>query len=700
MAEYIPEDDNTTYSSPEEFYESMGKDAVDDTGLTGAEKVRIIKQAQKRSKQAQAYWNEKYAEMEKDWDFYDGSDQKQWSADAITKRTGLPVLTFNQLPKFVSKITAESKKNPPAIKLAPRENGDRLKADIGMGIVRYIEDASGAKYAYTNALQSAAIGGLGWIKVTYDEKNIVIKKVKDPFSWMIDPDSEESDGSDAKYVVSHTRKKEGKKIIECYEYWWKEDDSVFWSIIEGNEVLEYGEFPSKFLPIIPVFGIDIQYRENRTVKGIVRDLRDPQASYNWFKSKEMETIAMAPKPFVMMPEGQSGDNIKDWHAVNVSVVEYKVTDNGNNIAGKPDLSTAIPNIAYLGQVANGSQADMREITGIYDTALGADSKVMSGAAIVAKSTNAEAGQYNFTENLQNSLQQVGKVVISLIKPIMGEQRLLRILGEDGQQSIIDIGAPQVDPETGAPVMLDLDFDEMDISVSSGPAYATRREAGAQAIQDIMTAIPEKAGLLADIAVSNLDVPGAAEAAKRLKSTLPPEMQNSTPGMVPEAMADQIMQQSQQIIDQQSQAIEQLKGKLAAMEAELKNQMTIAMATEQQRSQTDLALEAMKQSGADRRKSMDIEAKAGSDTMKVTADAQKTNAQIAASTQQQNKKLWADAQAQATEQQAEIAKQVLANQKQETPNAVTLNTTTVEATPDYSMEMGAPLPGNMQQGMTL
>ena len=116
--------------------------------------------------------------------------------------------------------------------------------------------------------------------------------MKDPFTWFIDPDSEEADGSDAKYVVSHSRKKDGKKIVECYEYWWKEEGKVFWAIIEGNEVLEFGEFPSEYIPIVPVYGIDVQYRDNRTVKGIIRDLRDPQSSYNYMKSQEMETIAI------------------------------------------------------------------------------------------------------------------------------------------------------------------------------------------------------------------------------------------------------------------------------------------------------------------------------------------------------------------------------------------------------------------------
>lgn len=691
--EYIPEDNNVEYSSPEEFYEKMGKDEIDeDTGLTGSEKIKIIKRAQKYAKQAHSYWDEKYEEIERDWDFYDGSDDKQWSQDALTKRKNRPTLTFNQLPKFVSKVTAESKKNPPAIKLSPRENGDRFKADIGMGLVRYIEDSCGAKYAYTHALQCAAIGGIGWVKVTYDEKNIRIKKVKDAFSWFIDPDSEESDGSDAKYMISHTRKKDGKKIIECYEYWWKEDDKVYWSIIEGNEVLEYGEFPSPYLPIVPVYGMDIQYRDNRTIKGIIRDLRDPQSTYNYMKSQEMESVAMAPKPFVAVPEGIiDADRIKDYHRLGINVLEHKSTDNNNNTIPTPNFSTAQPNIGWMQQITAGAQNDMREVSGIYDTALGADTKVMSGAAIVAKTSNAEAGQYNFTENLQNSIQQIGKIVISLIKPIMGEQGMIRILGEDGQQSVIDLEVPQIDPMTGEPVMIDLDFDEMDISVNSAPAYSTRREAGAQAIQDIMQAIPEKAGILADIAVSNLDVPGAIEAAKRLKMTLPPEMQQADAGMIPQAMADQIMQVSEQTIQQQQTVINQLRAEVAKLNALIETDSVNA----QVEANTTLTQEAMRQAGSDRREAMKLEAKSTSDDKKIFADANKQNQQIIAESQKQNQQLIANAVGERQKAEMEINKQVIANQKPETPNSVTISKTEVNPSPNYSLEMAQPLPGNIQ-----
>lgn len=703
------EDFNSSYESPEKFYDKELSDEEEmsekdpDTGLTEAEKVKIIKKATRASKEAHAYWDPKYEEMEKDWEFFDGTDQRQWSTEALSARgKKRPTLTYNQLPKFVSKVTSESKRNPPSIKLAPREKADGFKADIGMGLVRYIEDSCGAKYAYSHGLQCAAVGGLGWIRVAYDTKSIYIKKVKDPFSWMIDPKSEEANGSDAKYFIHHERKKDGKKILECYEFWWKEkgsdkaSDKVFWAIIEGQEILDYGEAPGPHLQIVPVYGLDLQYRDERTVKGIIRDLRDAQSTYNYVKSQELENLATAPKSFVVMKQGTVDETLaKDWRAVNVNIVEIKSNDNANNQTEIPNLAAAMPNISYMQQVSSGAIQDLREISGIYDTALGADSKVMSGAAIVAKSANAEAGQYNFTENLQASIQQVGKIVISYIKPIMGEMSVVRILGEDGKQSLIDFSVPQVDPVTGAPVTLDLNFDDMDISVSSAPAYATRRDAGAQALQDIMTAIPTQAGILADLAVANLDVPGAVEAARRLKMTLPAEMQQADAGSVPQAMMDQVMQASEQTIQEQAAAIEKLKAQLTQVQQQLDSNLLIAGVTQQQKSSTELAKEAMRQAGADRRQEIEVGSKSQSDNKKIMSDAQLQNQKIAAEAQSTSNKILADALAQ---------KSKLNAQKTQTPTSLTISKTEVTPVPtankpSFELPIEGSFPGNESTGNT-
>lgn len=623
-------DSNTPgYSAPESNCECTGDETCDicskdDFGLSETERQKIVKKAVKASKEAHTYWDEIYDLMEQDWGMYSGLGQ--WTEEAKAARANRPRLTLNHLPKFVRHGVAETKKNPPGITLSPRESGDKMKADMGMGIIRYIEDSCGAKYIYANAMEHAYIGGLGWIRGTFDDKKILLKKVKDCFSFMVDPDSEETDGSDAKYFIAHSKKKDGKKQIDCYEFWWKDEDEVKWAIIEGNNICDYGIFPGEIIPIFPVYGDDMQYRDTRILKGVIRDLTDAQRSYNYVKSQEIETVALTPKSPIIAREGTLQGYEQDWKRASKTPVDILYTtgkDLEGNPAPDPVFANTNPSIAWAPQITQGAVADLREISGVYDTSLGATSQEASGKAIIAKQQTSDASQYTYSEHLQATIQRIGKWMVGMIQPIMGEMDVVRVLGEDGKQSIVQLNQPMKDPQTGEQIFVDLDFGDMDISISSGEAYATRREAGSQAIQDIMQAIPASAQFIADIAVRNLDLPGAEEAADRLKRMLPPELQDKqeTQG-VPQVIVDQMMQQSQTAMQQSQQIIEGLKRQVYALQVEVQNGTQAAMATEQIKSQTQMAVAQIKESGANERKMADIRQKTESDNKDIAIEVAK------------------------------------------------------------------------------
>lgn len=610
------------YSVPNFYVQSDDNDAevVDDFGLNEKQRADLVKRAKKAASEAHGYWDTKYDEMENDWKMYAAD---QWSEEAKLARRGRPRLTLNQLPKFVKRIIAQTRKEPPAIKLSPRESSDRLKADIATGLVRYIEDASGAKYVYSHALECAVIGGLGWIKGSFDpvQRKILIKKVKDPFYYMADPDSEEIDGSDAKYFIAHIKKKEGKKSLDCYEYWYKDEGKVFWAIINEGKIEDYGEFPGAIIPIFPVFGEEITYRDERILKGIIRDLTDAQRTYNYVKSQEVEIVALTPKAPVIAEEGTLEGYEGDWKRASktpVDILYYKKTNLASEPAQPPTFASTQPNITWSPQITQGAMSDLREISGIYDTNLGADAGgQMSGKAIIAKQEAGDSGQLTYTEHLQATIQQVGRWVLGMIAPVLGEETSIRILGEDGKQSIVDTSTAQIDPVTGQPVMLDLNFAEMDISVSSGPAYSTRREASSRAIQEIMTALPNSAQFIADIAVRNLDLPGADEAANRLYKMLPPQLiESQDNGLIPRETADQIMNQSEATIQQQQQLIQRMQTEIQSLHIELQNQTQAKLAGEQMKSQTSIAVAQIKEAGANERKMADVAARTASDNKKI------------------------------------------------------------------------------------
>lgn len=592
------------------------------TGLNPLQVRKLRDRAEDDFKRADSYWERHYAEMRKDWEFYGGRDQ--WTEEAKLQRQGRPILTIPILGKFVKRIVAETKKNPPSVKLNPREDSDVNKAEVGMGLVRYIEDVSGAKYAYSHGLECAAVGGIGWIKGKMDLKRhtLRIEKVKDAFRYYMDPDAEREDGSDARYFISRFKKTKNRDITWCYEYWWKEwlddekADGVFWALIEGTEVVDYGRFPGEIIPIFPVIGEDVVYEGERVVKGIVRDMQDSQRIYNYLKSQEVETIALTPKAPIMAEEGTIPKEYeRDWNNCTknpTKVLKYRATNlDGEPTKNKPEFMAMKADTQWMREAAVGAINDLKEVTGIYDTALGSDSKELSGKAIIAKQITADAGQFTYTEHLQMTIQQVGRWLMQTIPYVYAQERVIRILGEDGKLRSVNLDAPMGDNTPDKlQVPIDLDFSEMDISVGSGNSYATRREAGVDAFQSIMQAIPNTATAIADLAVKNMDVPWANEAAERLHAMLPPEIkaaEKAPKGFVPAAQLQQAMEMFEQAKQANTEIQQQMQARIVALEGELKNQIQGRIAAERIKGEYGLAETQIKEFNANQREAMKVQA---------------------------------------------------------------------------------------------
>ena len=175
-------------------------------GLNDGQVGELMDRARKAYDRASSFWNENYREMEEDMRMYAARDM--WSEEARNARLGRPVLQFPVLKKFVKRTVGDTMRNPPGVKISPRRESEVRKAEIGMGLVRYIEDTSNAKEAYVKAFTDMVTCGIGWFRVTFSsrKRKIEVRKVSDPLYYMLDPDSENADGSDANFVISRTEK--------------------------------------------------------------------------------------------------------------------------------------------------------------------------------------------------------------------------------------------------------------------------------------------------------------------------------------------------------------------------------------------------------------------------------------------------------------------------------------------------------------
>lgn len=591
-------------------------------------------EAMSRIKDAENYWSDFHRDMADDFRFAYTKDQWEPKAKRMRESAGRPVLVIPMIGKFVKRVVGESKKRPPSIKLSARGGEDSAKAEIFNGTVRYIEDRCGAQYAYTGALEQSVVCGLGFFRASYKQVDrgsrsvISIDPIEDCLMVLLDPDSRAMDGSDARHVtvVGESRGEDGKKI-KNYEHYWVADDgeTVLWCYMEGTEVIDHGEWivPGKGLPIFPVYNETFCYGGERVIQGIVRPLIDPQKAYNYLESQRVEVIALTPKSPVIAARGAL-TNPTEWASAadeGVAYLEYEAYDEQNRPLPAPTRMVTTPDIAWVSQSMQDVKQHFHDASGIYDSNLGNDPRALSGKAILAKQEAGDYSQVGATEHLQQSIKRAGNMVLAMIPKVMGNEQVLNILGEDGQLKAIPVKGTD---NEGRPYALDLDPRDLDLSVSSAPAYSTRRQEFVDSMTNVLSAMPAAAPILGDLLVRNMDFPGAQEAADRLYKALDPSLKEKQ-GWVPQEIADQMQQKSQMAIQQLQQQLAQANAKTAQLEHQLQEDRQLQMATEQIRSETTLTKVSMEQQGDAQLKAMELMAQQERDNAKHAADVLKAEA---------------------------------------------------------------------------
>lgn len=456
-----------------------------------------------------------------DVDFYAGN---QWPEEIKRAREldNRPCLMVNRIPQFVRQVTNDQRQNRPSIKISPvDDNADVGTAEIMQGLIRHIERNSNADQAYDNAFFYAVVGGYGYFRIVADyaddasfDQEIFVRRIPNPNSVYFDPDSNEPDGSDARYCfvieeipLEDAEREYGKdchsdwegstgdqagwvtkETVRIAEYYYAEHkkvtiyhhadgsvteeagkDPMFpdidsrevsrrvvkWAKIAGDKVVEKTDLPGTFIPVIPVLGDEVIIDGKRELISLIRFAKDPQRMLNYWRSTETELVALQPKAPFVIAEGQVEGYEGEWaqaNTKNYAYLTYKPTDvNGTPVPPPQRQGFAAPPSGVL-QGATNAESDIKSVTGIYDASLGAKSNETSGRAILARQREGDVSTFHFIDNLSRAIRQAGRVLVEYIPKIYDTPRVIRILGEDGSEEMRQINAPVVEKdENGNPI---------------------------------------------------------------------------------------------------------------------------------------------------------------------------------------------------------------------------------------------------------
>ncbi|HXH86022.1 MAG TPA: portal protein, partial [Nitrospira sp.] len=363
-------------------------------------------------------------------------------------------------------------------------------------------------------------------------------------------------------LVKRTREVEVKKIK--------------WCKITSKDILEESEWVGKWIPVVKVIGDEVDIEGKTNLAGIIRDAKDPQRMYNYWRTAETELIALAPKAPWIMEEGQVEGHEQRWRDANNKSFPYLLYK-GTSIAGRPAPPPQRQPFAGspdgVTKAAIAAAQDMQAATGIrFDATLQERMYDESGKALRELKRVGDLGNFHYVDNLSRSLRHTGRILIDLIPKIYDTPRIITILREDDSEEQVKID-PQMGKAAGQQQMpngkiqklFNPKLGDYEVAVTIGPSYATKRAEAADSMMAFMKVVPQSAPIIGDLIAKNMDWPGADEIAARLHTMLPPALQAKDLNNLPveaRGVVACLQQQLQQLGQEHQKALAMLGDKEA------------------------------------------------------------------------------------------------------------------------------------------
>ena len=259
-----------------------------------------------------------------------------------------------------------------------------------------------------------------------------------------------------------------------------------------------------------------------------------------------------PKAKWLLAEGQDEGHENEWALANIKstpVLRYKQTDIEGRVAPVPSRLQPEPPPQGIMEAAGAISADLQMVLGILDPNQ-LPSGNISGKALAGQQNQVDLSNFHFYDNMCRSIRHTGKIILDLVPKIYDTQRVIRIIGADGQPTMETINERKTTADGIETVMNDVTVGEYDVVIDAGPSFQTKRQQAVEAMMPLL-AKDELFKVAGDLAFRNMDFPGADVIADRL-AAMNPLAQIDDKSDIPPQVQMQLMQAQQQVQDMQKE----------------------------------------------------------------------------------------------------------------------------------------------------
>ena len=309
-----------------------------------------------------------------------------------------------------------------------------------------------------------------------------------------------------------------------------DDFKIYCHKLIGHKVLETWEWASDKMPLIFVDGDSYTNKGRQYTQSFVYHVRDIQRFLNYCAVEIADALQKGRREtWTATP-----DMIKGFEN------QWKLPSNVQGaLMYNKDRDGSSPQAVPPSEIPHSLPTTYQQLVVDLQQGMGTDPNLMrnnqtsfngveSGVAIANRIREGSVASYVYQDNLVRGMEEVGKIILSLIPKLYDTTRNVMLTKQDGEQQQEGINVPQQDNS----IHNDMTKGSYNVLIEVGPSYELQKLEYLKVLMELVGSNPQVFPLIADLVADNIDIGNRQQLVERLKTLVPQPIQDKEAGRVP------------------------------------------------------------------------------------------------------------------------------------------------------------------------
>lgn len=351
------------------------------------------------------------------------------------------------------------------------------------------------------------------------------------------------------------------KSKKIYKHKFKNYHIYHYKLID-NQILEKTLSPFKKIPIPFVDGDSFYSVQKQFTQSLAKSCVDAQRSINYVASDIQYWMKLAKKNQWVVPVEIIPPELQKWWNQTDNPAAYLPYSGREalKVQAKPEMVAppAVP--TYLFEQYSRLENDIKTTLGRYESNIGAPGDAISGRAESFRAMQGNSTLNPYRKNSLEAIEEGGKIILDAISKIYDEERVVTILGRDGETQEVPINKSNFNYKN---LEWERNIDmtnlgDWEIKVDVGASYPIQKQMDVENAIKLISMDPtgQAYSLLAPYIAEDFETPKSKDMAARLTFLVPPQILAAEQGkkfLPPPNPVQQMQLQSAQLDLTQKQA---------------------------------------------------------------------------------------------------------------------------------------------------